>query len=308
VAKARVPSPAAVEQAERQHRLLLSWREEAQRHAAAESHREAERRLDSLRRHDQQALSQYTAALQRALERQNQLVKRITAGALSPETANRRNRRLTVEIEELRNEIARLSRLFSAQSSGDLGGIVKLPLAEYPRAVRSCRPPLWTPLTPRDRKQIMAAGVLLLTSVLIVLRLTLWRGRVEFQVVPQVSAQGTTLLRCANQTAYPIVLCAPARPMATTNTRARVYNIDLFGRTSADDEFQLLPNAGEAWHYQGMPTSRIEPIIVNPGLSAELVLDPARLPRLGAPLQTLQVICFQPPRKRIYQAVINIPR
>lgn len=308
MAKPCIPSPSLIAQAERQRRLLLSWREEARRHGATKSFLEAERRLNLLHRRDQQTLRQLAATLQHTLERQNRLIARIKAGALSPEKANQRNRRLTVEIEGLRSEITRLNKLFSAQSSDDLGGIVKLPLTEYPSAVGSCRPPLWTPLTPRDRRQIIAAGVLLVVSVLAVLRLTLWREGVEFQLIPPGSVQGLMLLRCTNQTAYPIVLCAPARPTATLHARMRVFNIDLFGKTAADDKFQLFPDTGDAWNYQGMPTSRIEPIIVNPGLSAELTLDPARLPSLGAPLQTLQATCSLTPGKRVYKAVITIPR
>ncbi len=261
-----------------QLRVLLSWREQAERlkkpTATAENH------FLRLREREAPRMREMGATLQMLLRRQKQ-----TTGKAESE-------HLARQMAELRSEIAFLNHLLTNPTLDEVGGFLDVPLDRYPKLLKTERKALWTPWNARDRKQVAAVAVLLVVAVLAVLYLTLWRAQVRFEAIAPEFPNGQLRLLCINQTTNSIRISAPRDAVSARQSPRHSYGVSAFVREPGKKDFRLTPVTG-AWTYNGTPTTQRDPVLVAPGMSAELQLDLARAFPPGIKADALRIACMR---------------
>jgi hypothetical protein len=93
--------------------------------------------IDRLRKRAQAHAETLRVELSTCRHEQAHLPDHVSAGKISPQLANNRNRELTERIGALRAELREVDARAMAESAEDLGGFVDLPLEEYPRRIQA---------------------------------------------------------------------------------------------------------------------------------------------------------------------------
>lgn len=241
---------------------------------------------------------------------QNQLVRDAerlrqeeAIGRIVPERASKERGRLEREIAWHGAAIAELQQLAGAQSSESVGGHVDLPLDAY-RGERGAA----VPERRRGWRWTWEAAVLVLALVLVgfavILALpllsdsdwSLWGNtpavlRCGFSM--DTEQEKSVQVDCRNEGDRPIHLYQPwpdARPPDGELSERSLGGIEVQLRERGDDAFQTYPVPSEWWTHNGRPLNAGEPVVIEPLLTARLVLDTTMVKSIGQGMDAVRLI------------------
>ncbi|MCX5768754.1 MAG: hypothetical protein NTZ09_00565, partial [Candidatus Hydrogenedentes bacterium] len=244
--------------------------EESSRFAAASHAREAERLLPGVRDEVSREAGRLGKRLQRALAQQEQLVARVAEGALRPAKANRLNRKLAGQIDQIRGQAAEFNRCLQAVSSEELGGFCEMALADYPRAIRKTPPRI--PIKPTPAGFALWIGMVALAVLASLYYLDYFKvvPPVALEVAKGEASSGGIRVMCRNDSQSPILLYVPWHgPIAAETAGAgdlTSYGLAVYVRERNSRQFRLFPVTVSAWTYQGRTLQEGGPIEVAPRL------------------------------------------
>lgn len=274
-----------VQELKQQVRVLLSWREQAERLKKPVT--QAENQFLRLREREAPRMREMGATLQMLLRRQKQT------------TGNVESEHISKQIIALQGQIAYQNHLLSKATLEDVGGFLDLPLEKYPKLLKKEKRALWTAWTAREKKQAALIALSLVVAVLGVLSFTLWGGQVSFEAEAPDYPKGQLRLVCHNNTHKAIRLSAPRSASAGNKGTKSSFGVAIFVKEPGKSSFKLVTGPS-AWYYNGDPTTQRGPIMVGPGLSAELELDlPKALPA-GVEADAFRVSCIRGDGKTVY--------
>ena len=265
--------------------------------------------LDELRR-EAAALGEELLA---ALAEQSVLYQRATAGRITASKANERNRELIVTIRRLRDAIAERNALLSAKSPVELGGFIDLPIEEYAAiithpestetrkgtgilsALIEDKPTIAGIQLKPTRLGLVVWAACIVAAVLATswcLGLLHWGGTAMLEVTAGKSSTDPVLITIRNNGSVPMEVYVPLPEGGVWQTereaRSRVYGLRAWAREDGGKEYRVLPASLDCWVRQ----TRFDenpPLVVAPGLTAQVLFDPAKLKTLGSAAQSLRI-------------------
>jgi hypothetical protein len=196
---------------------------------------------------------------------QQRLIGAVQAGRHSPARANRQNRRLSREIDRLREDIAHCRRLIAADSTAAAGGFSDLTLTQYAALARQPAYLRWSTMDPVDRRTVLLVGAML--------ALCLGAGWI-YLAAGRAAAFGSSLtgsppesvvIWCHNAQLTPVqlVLDPSVLPPAA---EGRAYWVEIAVRGAGGTPFQALGGLVEARGRGDLPGADPARVVIDAGL------------------------------------------
>jgi len=258
-------------------RYALSYLEKARTEKAyaglicdAEAH--VARIRDELRKE----IEGHAGRLQEALREQEELSALVTSGTISPKKANARSRRLTAQIEELREDIGDLNTILAVKNSEELGGFADLPIGAYPR-VASPPPPgiQWKP-TRKGFVIWLVCLVLALVGVLVYKGMLPLGAPMSIEILQTDVADDSVGVVCRNKRLRPFSLCVPWPAEGLKNqgnaTSISMYGLAVYVRGEGEKKYQEVFVGPDCWSHMGRPLMETWRQSVGPYSSVSLAI------------------------------------
>jgi hypothetical protein len=316
-------------------RLLLSWREKAERrlHGGDKNatplefdagrfssqaeycawHRgQAVRHLNEVREEGRQYLLQLGKELQQLLRQQEALKADAASGKRSAEEANAENRRLRKAIEAQRHILARLNQLLGAANAEDAGGYYDMPLRSYgkqflqdsggvlfPKSGKRGTG-LFSPLTRVDRFFVLLALMVLAMLAAGTVYYTMLRHDIVFKCGLPEERNAPLCLYAENRGFNDIWLQAPGVEGRRSWQDAPLYSVAVEARLPGEKKWRRFPAAGAAWRHEGVAAWRGEPVRIPAGVRIQIYLDLAALEAPGLDWEALRVRCIDHKGHTVY--------
>jgi hypothetical protein len=248
-----------------------------------------------------------------ALAEQSALSQRAAAGRIAASKANERNRELIVTIGRLRDAIAERHALLSAKGLAELGGFIDLPIEEYAAMITP-------PGSTKTRKGTGILSALIEDKPTIAgiqlkptrLGLIVWAACIVAAMLASswylglLHSSGTAMLDVAagksstdpvritirNNGRVPMEVYVPLPEGGVWRTEGeagnRVYGLRAWAREDGGKEYRILPASLDCWVRQTRFAEN-PPLVVAPGLAAQVLFDPAKLKTPGSAAQSLRI-------------------
>lgn len=273
--------------------------------------RKAEALVADLRRELTQEIARRGRQLRKALQDQTRLGKRLTSRKIDPAGANAQNRKIEAAISEFRAAIRELNAVLSAQSSGDLGGLVDRPIAEYAKLVKGPPPKIDLAPTPLGFGLwlvCMAAAILGVLFYLGAIHLT---PPVRLDVSTPNPQTGMVQVTCHNNGRRPILVYIPwpaEQPSGTQNIPASdTYGIRVEVRERGSTEYHPAPCPPEAWTYQRMRLRENAALTVGPALSLTIQMDPDGLKEVVGSPDSIRLALQRTTGRTVRARMVDLP-
>ena len=241
----------------------------------------ASRLLDSLRAAEKRRLIGIEWELNQERNRKSQLSQRAARGRVPALDANEQSREHGRKIQDLAKIVGAARRNLAAESAGDLGGYVELPLDEYPKRLsqRASRPS-------RGPGAGFAVGLgiaLTLAGIAIgVFAMLPKPGTLQIsasRTAPAAPIQITLQLTGPDPATVDIPWEEDGAAPPETGDPTR-YGIQVW-ISESDETFRLMPGTLDCWRYQGAKLYGRGALEIYPGILTVVQFDPAELARLG---------------------------
>lgn len=258
--------------------------------------RDAEAQVAAIRGELRREIEDHAARLHQALRAQEKLSAKATSGALSPEKANAKNKKIAEKIAELREDIGDLNAILAVKSASELGGFADLPFQEYARVIAPPPPRIqWKP----SRKGFLLWLASLLAALIGVLA---YKGALPIgapltlEIASGESLPGNTAplgVTCRNTSLRPVTVYVPYPPEGLKkikkNHEKPLYGLAVYIRTEEEKKYREIFTLPQCWTRAGKPLMEATPIPLDPYGSATLILDTHKL---GLPTAKLAAIRF----------------
>ena len=235
-----------------------------------------------------------------ARREQKKLIRRAASAKADPQALNAKNRELSTTISGLSEQLEELHLIVDAQSTGQLGGGVDLPLEEYPRRLDLLpKPPRISgkKLTPLQSNLVWGAVMLLLVMGTIG-AIYLWRAapHPEFSISIDDLATGFIVVECRNSGNREMFLYVPwpngrATPLPGVSRASDSWGVNLSIRERDHAQLRLFEDAGEFWKLRGSYIDNTGPVSVRGGGVVRVALDLDRLRATGLEVEAVLVEC-----------------
>jgi hypothetical protein len=249
-------------------RLLWSWREqdaEDPKCQDAFSQTVAEGRA---------LANECTAELRRVQIRQNTLIDSVGAGKISAKAANRKNKALVQEMENLQQAVENLRRALETDNARTIGGFIELSLEDYPKALERNAKKTKQGASTLGRRDAIALGCAAVVGAmaygLIWKRTGLRKEHVWFQPQPVSSNTGQIDILCVNETPENILLHTAFTPAATAEFQTKVFSLAVEARHNG--AYRAFSNTPDLWSQGATNAQQSGPVTIPPGQETTLIL------------------------------------
>jgi len=253
----------------------------------------AEKNLAQARAHVAQRLARLNRQLTVLTQEQARLSRRLMNQKIDPARANEINRRRTLEMAQLRDQMDVLTRAGQAAKAADLGGFIDLPLEDY---VAQKRGP--------QASRISAVAIVVWITCLCVSVAGTWlylsskqTHALRLQATP--TAAGHIEITCYNDGPERVALCVPwleAKAAVPSDQAKEAFGLAIYVQDNS--ALRLLPFEDDRWFYRGTFLKEATTITVPPNQSASVTfaLDPSTAEARvvlcdadGAPVHTVDI-------------------
>lgn len=238
--------------------------------------------------------------------RRERLEARAASGRLAAEHANEEARRVRALSQTVNDELTEARECISAASSRDLGGMVDLPLDEYRSSLglRGSVVPLSSPLY---GIAVYLFGALAILGLMLLLRdhgPQTWG--VEFRGTA--TAGGGFTVTCTNNERKPLILYLPwPESREETGDPGGAYGVDVYVREDDEGPLRLAPPLEEAWSVNGLPVMVMAPLVIDPGLTAEMTFVPRALENFGLRITSWKIVFSKMDGDVVYMVAGDVP-
>ena len=237
----------------------------------ADLSQEATASLEKMHRQAQEQITHHQAELARARNAREALIGKVEQGTLSPQLANDENRSLQEIIDQHQTSLEKCQYLLKAESPENQNP--PAPSREIPPPHKKQK----SVLTTADRSTLMLSAVIIVVAVAAIYRYHYQGEGVQFTLQPPGLQLQQAILQCTNKTKHPISLFVTENAPEHLEKPNQAHRIDLYLAHDNSNTFKLFPNTATHWSYNGATLAQSGPIILQPGISAELELDVAAL-------------------------------